>query len=79
MSLFGGAECSTAGNPLTQFTKHVQDDKSLQRDRLAGRPGAMQESMRSRSMMGGQDHVCRSSLLRYPFDTHKSTRANLTK
>ncbi|KAL1954699.1 hypothetical protein VTO42DRAFT_803 [Malbranchea cinnamomea] len=57
MSLFGGAECSTAGNPLTQFSKHVQDDKSLQRDRLVGRPGAMQESMRSRSMMGGQDHM----------------------
>ncbi|KAK0733594.1 hypothetical protein B0T26DRAFT_632479 [Lasiosphaeria miniovina] len=37
MSLLGGAECSTAGNPLSQFTKHVQDDKSLQHDRLAGR------------------------------------------
>ncbi|PBP21610.1 peroxisomal targeting signal receptor [Diplocarpon rosae] len=34
MSFLGGAECSTAGNPLSQFTKHVQDDKSLQRDRL---------------------------------------------
>lgn len=58
MALFGGAECSTAGNPLTQFTKHVQDDKSLQRDRLAGAPPRLQESVRSRSMMGGQDHVC---------------------
>ncbi|KAH0066333.1 hypothetical protein KCU96_g18742, partial [Aureobasidium melanogenum] len=47
MSFLGGAECSTAGNPLSQFTKHVQDDKSLQRDRLVGRgPGGM-ESMRS--------------------------------
>ncbi|KAI9934644.1 Peroxisomal membrane signal receptor PTS1 [Aspergillus wentii] len=56
MSFLGGAECSTAGNPLTQFTKHVQDDKSLQRDRLVGRgPGGMQEGMRSRGMMGGQD------------------------
>ncbi len=36
MSFLGGAECSTAGNPLGQFTKHVQDDKSLQRDHLAG-------------------------------------------
>lgn len=59
MSFLGGAECSTAGNPLTQFTKHVQDDKSLQRDRLVGRgPGGMQEGMRSQGMMGGQDPVC---------------------
>ncbi|GES58599.1 peroxisomal targeting signal receptor [Aspergillus terreus] len=58
MSFLGGAECSTAGNPLTQFTKHVQDDKSLQRDRLVGRgPGGMQESMRSHGMMGGQDQM----------------------
>ncbi|EPS31530.1 hypothetical protein PDE_06485 [Penicillium oxalicum 114-2] len=57
MSFLGGAECSTAGNPLTQFTKHVQDDKSLQRDRLVGRAPGMQESMRSRGMMGGQDQM----------------------
>ncbi|ODH52096.1 hypothetical protein GX48_01649 [Paracoccidioides brasiliensis] len=58
MSFLGGPECSTAGNPLTQFTKHVQDDKSLQRDRLVGRgPGGLQEGMRSRSMMGGQDKM----------------------
>ncbi|RMJ24311.1 Peroxisomal targeting signal receptor [Aspergillus sp. HF37] len=58
MSFLGGAECSTAGNPLTQFTKHVQDDKSLQRDRMVGRgPGGMQEGMRSTGMMGGQDQM----------------------
>ncbi|KAE8351412.1 hypothetical protein BDV28DRAFT_158779 [Aspergillus coremiiformis] len=58
MSFLGGAECSTAGNPLTQFTKHVQDDKSLQRDRLVGRgPGGMQEGIRSRGMMGGPDQM----------------------
>ncbi|KAA8648491.1 tetratricopeptide repeat protein [Aspergillus tanneri] len=58
MSFLGGAECSTAGNPLTQFTKHVQDDKSLQRDRLVGRhPGGMQEGIRSAGMMGGQDQM----------------------
>lgn len=57
MSFLGGSECSTAGNPLTQFTKHVQDDKSLQRDRLAGTGPGRQETMRSRGMMGGQDHV----------------------
>lgn len=56
MAFLGGAECSTAGNPLSQFTKHVQDDKSLQRDRLVGRgPGGMQESMRSQPMGPGQD------------------------
>ncbi|KAF2662770.1 TPR-like protein [Lophiostoma macrostomum CBS 122681] len=56
MSFLGGAECSTAGNPLNQFTKHVQDDKSLQRDRLVGRgPGGLQEGMRSQHMGGGSD------------------------
>ncbi|KAJ5591871.1 uncharacterized protein N7459_002240 [Penicillium hispanicum] len=57
MSFLGGAECSTAGNPLTQFTKHVQDDKSLQRDRLVGRGPGMQEGIRSHGMMGGQDQM----------------------
>ncbi|KAF2277476.1 TPR-like protein [Westerdykella ornata] len=56
MSFLGGAECSTAANPLSQFTKHVGDDKSLQRDRLVGRgPGGLQESMRSQAMGGGSD------------------------
>ena len=58
MSFLSGAECSTAGNPLSQFTKHVQDDKSLQRDRLVGRgPGGLQEGMRSQVIGGGQDNV----------------------
>lgn len=58
MSFLGGAECSTAGNPLSQFTKHVQDDKSLQRDRLVGRgPGGLQESFRSQANGSGQDEV----------------------
>ncbi|KAF2270350.1 TPR-like protein [Lojkania enalia] len=58
MSFLGGAECSTAGNPLSQFTKHVQDDKSLQRDRLVARgPGGLQESMRSQQMGGGSDDM----------------------
>jgi peroxin-5 len=57
MSFLGGAECSTAANPLSQFTKHVQDDKSLQRDRLVGRgPGGLQ-GMRSTGMNGSQDNV----------------------
>lgn len=63
MSFLGGAECSTAGNPLSQFTKHVQDDKSLQRDRLVGRgPGGMQEGMRSQQMGGGSDGVSKGTL-----------------
>lgn len=58
MSFLGGAECSTAGNPLSQFTKHVQDDKSLQRDRLVGRgPSAGMQGMRSTGMNGSQDNV----------------------
>ena len=60
MSFLGGAECSTGANPLSQFTKHVQDDKSLQRDRLVGRgPGGMQEGMRSQQMGGPSDGVSR--------------------
>jgi hypothetical protein len=62
MSFLGGAECSTAGNPLTQFTKHVQDDKSLQRDRLVGRAPGMQESLRSRGMAGPGEQVGFKSL-----------------
>ncbi|KAG4423944.1 hypothetical protein IFR04_002939 [Cadophora malorum] len=60
MSFMGGAECSTAGNPLSQFTKHVQDDKSLQRDRLVGRPGGNMQGMRSTGgvgMSGSQDNM----------------------
>ena len=58
MAFLGGAECSTAGNPLTQFTKHVQDDKSLQRDRLVGRgSGRQYEGIRTQRPMGMQDKV----------------------
>jgi hypothetical protein len=71
MSFLAGAECSTAGNPLSQFTKHVQDDKSLQRDRLVGRSGQSNlNGMRSRGGMnasGNQDNVglkCNSDPMR---------------
>ncbi|KAL8828877.1 MAG: hypothetical protein Q9191_002329 [Dirinaria sp. TL-2023a] len=48
MSFLSGPECSTGSNPLSQFTKHVHDDKSLQRDRVVGSgPGGIQESFRS--------------------------------
>ncbi|KAK5624494.1 hypothetical protein RRF57_000210 [Xylaria bambusicola] len=57
--LGGGPECSTAGNPLSQFAKHTQEDNSLQRDRL--RNGAPQGGMggfRSAAQHGAQGEVC---------------------
>ena len=58
MSFLGGAECSTAGNPLTQFTKHVQNDNTLQRDRLVERgSGGLGESMRSNMSSNGSDQA----------------------
>lgn len=54
----GGAECSTAGNPLSQFQKHVQDDKTLQRDRLVGRgPGGQLGGFRNSPANAPQDEV----------------------
>jgi peroxin-5 len=56
--LSGGAECSTSGNPLSQFQKHVQDDKTLQRDRLVSRgPGGQMNGFRSQNVGGSQDEV----------------------
>ena len=58
MSFLGGAECSTAGNPLTSFTKHVQADNALQRDRLVGRgPTGADQGFRSRPAPNGSDQV----------------------
>lgn len=58
MSFMGGAECSTAGNPLSQLQKHVQDDKTLQRDRLVGRgPGGQMDGFRTQSAGAPQDEV----------------------
>ena len=58
MSFLGGAECSTAGNPLSQFSKLGSDDKSLQRDRLVGRGPAGMQGMRSNvGISGSQDAV----------------------
>lgn len=62
MSFLGGAECSTASNPLSQFTKHVQDDHSLQRDRLVGQgPYGLQESFRNLRVSEGIDEVSSTS------------------
>ena len=58
MSFLAGAECSTSGNPLNQFTKHVQDDKSLQQDRLVGQyQQGHQESFRRQKDVLTQDEV----------------------
>ncbi|KEY65666.1 hypothetical protein S7711_08737 [Stachybotrys chartarum IBT 7711] len=58
MSFMGGAECSTAGNPLSQFQKHVQDDKTLQRDRLVGRgPNGQMNGFRSQNTNAPQDEM----------------------
>ncbi|KAF4585340.1 Peroxisomal targeting signal receptor [Ophiocordyceps camponoti-floridani] len=59
MSFLDGAECSSSGNPLSQFQKHVQDDKTLQRDRLVGRgPGGQLGGFRSQAGVGApQDEM----------------------
>ncbi|KAL2146275.1 hypothetical protein VTI28DRAFT_4571 [Corynascus sepedonium] len=67
MSFLGGAECSTAGNPLSQFTKHVQDDKSLQHDRLVGRgPNAAAGGFRSATHNAPQDEMMNGFLRQSP-------------
>ncbi|ANB12485.1 Pex5p [Sugiyamaella lignohabitans] len=51
-----GAECSTARNPLAQFTKHAGEDRSLQYDRMNQRPGAAGPmSMRSDARVMSQE------------------------
>lgn len=54
----GGADCSGSANPLSQLQKHVQDDKTLQRDRLVGRgPGGQLGGFRSQNANAPQDEV----------------------
>lgn len=56
--LGGGPECSTAGNPLSQFAKHTQEDNSLQRDRIRnGTPQGGMGGFRSAAQHGPQDEV----------------------
>ncbi|KAL2256417.1 hypothetical protein VTK26DRAFT_1719 [Humicola hyalothermophila] len=67
MSFLGGAECSTAGNPLSQFTKHVQDDKSLQHDRLVGRgPNGSLGGFRSATHNAPQEEMVNGFLHQNP-------------
>ncbi|KAI0008918.1 TPR-like protein [Xylariaceae sp. FL0662B] len=56
--LGGGPECSTAGNPLSQFTKHTQEDNSLQRDRIRnGTPQGGMGGFRSAAQHAPQDEI----------------------
>ncbi|KAI1354048.1 TPR-like protein [Xylaria sp. FL0043] len=56
--LGGGPECSTAGNPLSQFAKHTQEDNSLQRDRLRnGTPQGGMGGFRSAPQHGAQGEM----------------------
>lgn len=60
MSFLGAAECSSAANPLSQISKHVQSDKSLQRDRLVGNgPSILHDGIRSQASGGPQNEVCK--------------------
>ncbi|KAI0175570.1 TPR-like protein [Hypoxylon sp. FL1284] len=61
--LGGGPECSTSGNPLSQFTKHTQEDNSLQRDRIRnGTPQGGMGGFRSPAQHGPQDEMMNSFL-----------------
>lgn len=61
--LGGGAECSTAGNPLSQFAKHTQDDNSLQRDRMVnGGPQGSMGGFRSAPNHAPQDEMMNNFL-----------------
>ncbi|KAG0347803.1 Peroxisomal membrane signal receptor PTS1 [Podila humilis] len=54
--MVSGAECSTSGNAMRQFTKHFNQDTSLQRERFQNAPSQAGPSMRTaRPTMGGDD------------------------
>ncbi|KAI0409416.1 tetratricopeptide [Xylaria palmicola] len=62
--LGGGPECSTAGNPLSQFAKHTQEDTSLQRDRVRnGGPQGGMGSFRSPAQHGPQGEQMMNSFM----------------
>ncbi|KAI1163677.1 tetratricopeptide [Nemania serpens] len=62
--LSGGPECSTAGNPLSQFAKHTQEDNSLQRDRLRnGGPQGGMGAFRSSAQHGPQSEQMMNGFL----------------
>ncbi|RKF73504.1 Peroxisomal targeting signal receptor [Golovinomyces cichoracearum] len=60
MSFLGGPECSTAANPLNQFSKYTQDEMIFQRDRMIARPETRMQGMRttgSKDLIGSQDEM----------------------
>ncbi|RKF54209.1 Peroxisomal targeting signal receptor [Golovinomyces cichoracearum] len=60
MSFLGGPECSTAANPLNQFSKYTQDEMIFQRDRMIARPETRTQGMRitgSTDLIGSQDEM----------------------
>ncbi|KAF9208287.1 Peroxisomal membrane signal receptor PTS1 [Podila verticillata] len=55
-SMVSGAECSSSGNAMRQFTKHFNQDTSLQRERFDVAAGPAGPSMRTaRPALGGDD------------------------
>ncbi|GAW19977.1 hypothetical protein ANO14919_094700 [Xylariales sp. No.14919] len=64
--LGGGPECSTAGNPLSQFAKHTQEDNSLQRDRIRnGGPQGGMGGFRSAAQHGAQSEQTMNGFLQH--------------
>ncbi|KAH3683381.1 hypothetical protein WICPIJ_005653 [Wickerhamomyces pijperi] len=56
MSLFGGgSECSTGSNPLAQFNKHSQQDRTLQHAQPGSSAQHQQMNIRSEMAMNAQD------------------------
>ncbi|KAM5373411.1 hypothetical protein ACJZ2D_007006 [Fusarium nematophilum] len=65
--LGGGAECSASANPLSQLQKHVQNDRTLQQDRLVGRgPGGQLGGFRSQNANAPQDEMMNGFLNQGP-------------
>lgn len=56
----GGAECSTAGNPLNRLKTHLGDDQPRVQDRISSRPSNAAGGFRSANPAGPQDEVSRS-------------------
>ncbi|KAG0062533.1 hypothetical protein BKA57DRAFT_423244 [Linnemannia elongata] len=55
-SMVSGAECSSSGNAMRQFTKHFNENDTLQRERFVNAPQVSGPSMRTaRPVMGGDD------------------------
>lgn len=56
MSLFGGgSDCSSSSNPLSQFSKHSQQDRTLQHQQHQSLNAHQQTNVRSNMAMNAQD------------------------